>query len=43
MTDDETDGVTEHPREGDLNETIDDSPAPDPEQGVTPEDNPQAD
>ena len=31
------------PREDDRNEEIDDSPAPDPEQGVTAEDDPQAD
>jgi hypothetical protein len=30
-------------REDDRNEPVDDSPAPDPEQGVTPEDDPQAD
>jgi hypothetical protein len=34
---------TQHPREDDRNEEIDDSPAPDPEQGVTPQDDPQAD
>jgi hypothetical protein len=34
---------TQHPREDDRNEEIDDSPAPDPEQGVTAEDNPEAD
>jgi hypothetical protein len=32
-----------HPREDDRNEIIDDSPVPDPEQGVTAEDDPQAD
>jgi hypothetical protein len=32
-----------HPREDDRNEPIDDSPAPDPEQGVTHEDDPGAD
>jgi hypothetical protein len=32
-----------HPRDDDRNEAIDDSPAPDPEEGVTPQDDPQAD
>jgi hypothetical protein len=31
------------PRDDDRNETVDDSPAPDPEEGVTPEDDPEAD
>jgi hypothetical protein len=34
---------TERPREDDLDEVVDDSPAPDPEQGVTAKDDPQAD
>jgi hypothetical protein len=32
-----------HPREDDRNELVDDSPVPDPEQGVTAEDDPGAD
>jgi hypothetical protein len=31
------------PPEDDRNDRLDDSPVPDPEQGVTPEDDPQAD
>jgi hypothetical protein len=34
---------TEHPRDDDRNEPVDDSPVPDPEQGVTEEDDPEAD
>jgi hypothetical protein len=33
----------EHPREDDRDEEVEDSPAPDPEQGVTAEDDPEAD
>jgi hypothetical protein len=34
---------TEHPRDDDRNDEVDDSPAPDPEQGVSAEDDPEAD
>ncbi|MFL5921718.1 MAG: hypothetical protein ACJ75Q_02730 [Gaiellaceae bacterium] len=35
---------TSHPRDDDRNEELDDSPAPDPEEGETsPADDPQAD
>jgi hypothetical protein len=33
----------EHPRDDDRNEELEDSPAPDPEQGTSAEDDPQAD
>ncbi len=33
----------EHPRDDDRNEEVEDSPAPDPEQGTSAEDDPQAD
>ena len=38
-----SDAEQDHPREDDRNEELDDSPAPDPEQGVTEEDDPEAD
>ena len=38
-----TEPETQNPREDDRNDEVDDSPAPDPEQGVTPEDDPGAD
>jgi hypothetical protein len=34
---------TEHPREDDRNEELDDSPVPDPEQGSDGDDDPEAD
>jgi hypothetical protein len=34
---------TEHPREDDRNEELDDSPVPDPEEGSDPTDDPGAD
>ena len=33
----------EHPRDDDRNEELEDSPAPDPENGTSAEDDPQAD
>jgi len=34
---------TEHPREDDRNEEVEDSPVPDPEQGSDASDDPEAD
>jgi hypothetical protein len=43
MSDEDSKPDGDHPREDDRGETVDDSAAPDPEQGVTAEDDPQAD
>jgi hypothetical protein len=43
MSEQDTEGSREHPREDDRNEQIDDSPVPDPEGGASAEDKPEAD